>query len=148
MINTAEGFAAGGENPQYIYDERIYIAELPYIETKKFDLYKIFMDFTLELQKELENELKASASKIELSLVRLGGKTRTQIIGLNLDITEMKRINRDLMKKCCCSGTVTKDEDNDEVLQISLQGDQREPIIEYLTCKMKFDKHQIRSRGV
>ncbi|EEB06078.1 translation initiation factor eIF1 [Schizosaccharomyces japonicus yFS275] len=75
---------------------------------------------------------------------RNGRKTLTTVQGLPQEY-DQKRILRALKKDFACNGTIVKDDELGEVIQ--LQGDQRIKVMEFLTSQLGLQKRNIKIHG-
>ncbi|KAK9480047.1 translation initiation factor SUI1 [Lipomyces japonicus] len=75
---------------------------------------------------------------------RNGRKTLTTVQGLPTEY-DQKRILRALKKDFACNGTLVKDEELGEVIQ--LQGDQRVKVMEFLSTQLNILKKNIKIHG-
>ncbi|QSL64234.1 hypothetical protein MERGE_000389 [Pneumocystis wakefieldiae] len=75
---------------------------------------------------------------------RNGRKTLTTIQGLPLEY-DQKRILRALKKDFACNGTIVKDDEMGEVIQ--LQGDQRAKVMEFITSQLPIQKKSVKVHG-
>ncbi|EPY49607.1 translation initiation factor eIF1 [Schizosaccharomyces cryophilus OY26] len=75
---------------------------------------------------------------------RNGRKTLTTVQGLPREF-DLKRILRVLKKDFACNGTIVKDDDLGEVIQ--LQGDQRVNVMQFLTQQLGMQKKNIKIHG-
>lgn len=72
---------------------------------------------------------------------RNGRKTLTTVQGVPTEY-DQKRILRALKKDFACNGTIVKDEEMGEVIQ--LQGDQRVKVMEFLSTQLNIQKKKIK----
>jgi translation initiation factor 1 len=75
---------------------------------------------------------------------RNGRKTLTTVQGLPVEF-DQKRILKALKKDFACNGTIVKDAEMGEVIQ--LQGDQRLKVSEFLTSELPIPKKSIKIHG-
>ncbi|KAK9469563.1 translation initiation factor SUI1 [Lipomyces arxii] len=75
---------------------------------------------------------------------RNGRKTLTTVQGLPVEY-DPKRILRALKKDFACNGTIVKDDELGEVIQ--LQGDQRVKVMEFLSSQLNIMKKNIKIHG-
>ncbi|KAK9457856.1 translation initiation factor SUI1 [Dipodascopsis uninucleata] len=75
---------------------------------------------------------------------RNGRKTLTTVQGLPQEY-DLKRILRALKKDFACNGTIVKDDELGEVIQ--LQGDQRVKVMEFLSSQLNILKKNIKIHG-
>ncbi|KAK9316241.1 translation initiation factor SUI1 [Lipomyces starkeyi] len=75
---------------------------------------------------------------------RNGRKTLTTVQGLPVEY-DQKRILRALKKDFACNGTIVKDDELGEVIQ--LQGDQRVKVMEFLSTQLNILKKNIKIHG-
>ncbi|ORY74583.1 translation factor sui1 [Protomyces lactucae-debilis] len=75
---------------------------------------------------------------------RNGRKTLTTVQGLPVEF-DQKRILKALKKDFACNGTIVKDAEMGEVIQ--LQGDQRLKVSEFLTSELPIPKKNIKIHG-
>ncbi|KAK9458982.1 translation initiation factor SUI1 [Lipomyces oligophaga] len=75
---------------------------------------------------------------------RNGRKTLTTVQGLPEEY-DLKRILKALKKDFACNGTIVKDDELGEVIQ--LQGDQRVKVMEFLSTQLKILKQNIKIHG-
>ncbi|BFZ64573.1 Eukaryotic translation initiation factor eIF-1 [Saitoella coloradoensis] len=75
---------------------------------------------------------------------RNGRKTLTTVQGLPTEY-DQKRILKALKKDFACNGSIVKDEEHGEVIQ--LQGDQRVKVMEFLTGQLGLQKKSIKIHG-
>jgi len=75
---------------------------------------------------------------------RNGRKTLTTVQGLPREY-DQKRILRALKKDFACNGTIVKDDELGEVIQ--LQGDQRVKVMEFLSSQLNILKKNIKIHG-
>jgi len=75
---------------------------------------------------------------------RNGRKTLTTVQGVPKDF-DQKRILRALKKDFACNGTIVKDDEMGEVIQ--LQGDQRKQVSEFLQTQLQLKKSSIKIHG-
>lgn len=75
---------------------------------------------------------------------RNGRKTLTTVQGVPTNY-DQKRILKDLKKKFACNGTIVKDDELGEVIQ--LQGDQRKNVSDFLTSELEIKKKNVKIHG-
>ena len=95
------------------------------------------------------NDSSADTRKIKDSVhlrvqQRTGRKYITTIQGLSADI-DLKEFVKILRKKFNCSGTIIKDEELGQIIQMS--GDQRKNVYDYLIGQKIYSKEEIKSHG-